>query len=126
MQNFEAIAGSGVQGIVSDTLVQIGTQRWLAESGIDPQPLQQQAAWEAAGKTAVWIAVDGEIQGIIGIADTLKQSSAAVKTLQRLGVEVVLTGDNRQCSWHPNCRRNFVPLLWLVTQSNYRWSSNGF
>ena len=97
VQNFEAIAGSGVQGIVSDRLVQIGTQRWLAESGIDTQPLQQQAAWEALGKTTVWIAVDGEIQGIIGIADTLKPSSAAaVKTLQRLGLEVVmLTGDNR-------------------------------
>ncbi len=96
VQNFEAIAGSGVQGIVADRLVQIGTQRWLTESGIDTQPLQQQAVWEAAGKTAVWIAVDGEIQGIIGIADALKPSSAAaVKTLQRLGLEVVmLTGDN--------------------------------
>lgn len=97
-QKFEAIAGSGVQGIVADRLVQIGTQRWLDELGIDTQLLQtHKAAWEASGKTAVWIAVDGEMEGLIGIADTLKPSSAAtVKALQRLGLEVVmLTGDNR-------------------------------
>lgn len=98
VQNFEAIAGSGVQGIVSDRLVQIGSQRWMQELGIDTQHLQSyKAVWESAGKTVVWIAVDGEIQGIMGIADTLKPSSAAaVKALQRKGLEVVmLTGDNR-------------------------------
>lgn len=99
VQNFEAIAGSGVQGIVSDRLIQIGTQRWMNELGIDTQPLQShKAAWEAAGKTVIWIAVDGEIQGLMGIADTLKPSSAAaVRALRKLGLEVVmLTGDNRQ------------------------------
>ncbi len=98
-ENFEAIAGSGVRGIVSDRLVQIGTQRWMEELGIDTSILQQhKTAWEAAGKTAVWIAVDNEMQGLIGIADALKPSSeVAVKSLRKLGLEVVmLTGDNRQ------------------------------
>jgi Cu+-exporting ATPase len=97
-QKFEAIAGSGVQGIVSDRLVQIGTQRWMQELGVDTQALQRcKAAWEATGKTVVWIAVDGEVQGLMGIADALKPSSAeAVRALQKLGLEVVmLTGDNR-------------------------------
>lgn len=97
-ENFEAIAGSGVQGIVSDRLIQIGTQRWMAELGIDTSILQQsKTAWEVAGKTAVWIAVDGEMQGLIGIADALKPSSeAAVKALRQMGLEIVmLTGDNR-------------------------------
>jgi Cu+-exporting ATPase len=97
-EKFEAIAGSGVQGIVSDRLVRIGTQRWMAELGIDTSILQQhKTAWEAAGKTAVWIAVDNEMQGLIGIADALKPSSeTAVKALRKLGLEVVmLTGDNR-------------------------------
>lgn len=65
VHNFEAIAGSGVQGIVSDRLVQIGTGRWLEELNIDTQvqisatSLQSNKnAWEAAGKTVVWIAVD--------------------------------------------------------------------
>lgn len=99
VKNFEAIAGSGVQGLVSDRLVQIGTQRWMEELGIETQFLQQRKLdWEAAGKTAVWIAVDGEIEGLIAIADALKPSAkAAVEAFKKLGLEVVmLTGDNRR------------------------------
>ncbi|MCW5318335.1 heavy metal translocating P-type ATPase [Nostoc sp. KVJ3] len=96
---FEAIAGSGVQGIASDHLVQIGTQRWMAELNIDTRTLQEgKTSLEAAGKTAILIAVDGQIQGLMGIADALKPSSVAVvRTLQKLGLEVVmLTGDNHK------------------------------
>ncbi|MEH1874661.1 heavy metal translocating P-type ATPase [Nostoc sp.] len=99
VKNFQANAGSGVQGVVSNQLVQIGTQRWLTELGINTIALQQyKDAWEAAGKTVILIAVDGELQGVMGIADALKPSSAAVvKALQKLGLEVVmLTGDNRK------------------------------
>jgi Cu+-exporting ATPase len=98
-KNFDAIAGSGVQGIVSDRLVQIGTQRWMEEMGIDTHLLQEhKERWEAAGKTVVWLAVDGKIEGLMGIADALKSSSTdAVRALRRLGLQVVmLTGDNRQ------------------------------
>ena len=99
VKNFQAIAGSGVQGVVSNQLVQIGTQRWLTELGINTVSLQQyKDDWEAAGKTVILIAVDGELQGVMGIADALKPSSTAVvKALQKLGLEVVmLTGDNRK------------------------------
>jgi Cu+-exporting ATPase len=98
-KQFEAIAGSGVQGIVLDRFVQIGTQRWMEELNIDTHNLQERkASLEAAGKTAILIAVDGQIQGLMGIADALKPSSVAVvRTLQKLGLEVVmLTGDNRK------------------------------
>ncbi|GAX38253.1 copper-translocating P-type ATPase [Nodularia sp. NIES-3585] len=97
--NFAAVAGSGVQAMVSDRFVQIGTQRWMSELGINTDTLQQyKDAWETAAKTVILIAVDGEIQGVMGIADALKPSSAAaVKILQKLGLEVVmLTGDNRK------------------------------
>ena len=98
-RDFEAIAGSGVQGYVSERFVQIGTQRWMSELGINTQALQQH--WdrlEYLGKTVIWLAVDGTVEGIMGIADALKPSSAnAVRTLQKLGLEVVmLTGDNRR------------------------------
>ncbi|MBW4473268.1 MAG: heavy metal translocating P-type ATPase [Stenomitos rutilans HA7619-LM2] len=98
VQNFEAIAGSGVQGTVSDRWVQLGTQRWLDELGIETRVLQQEKdRLEAIGKTVIWLAVDGDVQGIMGIADAIKPSSAqAIRALQRLGLEVVmLTGDNR-------------------------------
>ncbi|MEA5506602.1 heavy metal translocating P-type ATPase [Halotia wernerae UHCC 0503] len=98
-QNFLANAGSGVQALVAGRLVQIGTKRWMNELGINTDAIQQyKDTWEAAGKTVILIAVDEKIQGVMGIADALKPSSAAaVKALQKLGLEVVmLTGDNRQ------------------------------
>ncbi|MBO3463091.1 heavy metal translocating P-type ATPase [Aetokthonos hydrillicola Thurmond2011] len=97
-REFEAIAGSGVQGVVSGQLIQIGTQRWMEELGIDPQALEKhKQRLEYLGKTVIWIAVDGKIKGLMGISDALKPSSShAVRALQKLGLEVVmLTGDNR-------------------------------
>ncbi len=96
--DFEAIAGSGVQSTVSDRLVQIGTQRWFNELGIATHALEaDRDRLEAIGKTVIWLAIDGEVQGIMGIADAIKPSSAqAIQALQRLGLEVImLTGDNR-------------------------------
>ncbi|HEY9823876.1 MAG TPA: heavy metal translocating P-type ATPase [Stenomitos sp.] len=98
-QHFEAIAGSGVQGTVSGQGVQIGTHRWMQELGIDTNSLQQH--WnplEQSGKTVIWIAVDGTAIALMGIADAVKPSSAnAIRTLQRMGLEVVmLTGDNQR------------------------------
>jgi P-type Cu+ transporter len=110
-QDFEAIAGSGVQGVVSDQVsnqvsdqaghhrVQIGTYRWMNELQIDTRSLEEH--WqrlENLGKTVIWIAIDGEVEAIMGIADAVKPSSvSAVRTLQKMGLEVVmLTGDNRR------------------------------
>lgn len=98
-REFEAVAGSGVQGYVADRLVQIGTQRWMQELGIDTSQLHQH--WdrlEYLGKTVIWIAIDGTVQAIMGISDAVKPSSAdAIRTLGRMGLEVVmLTGDNRR------------------------------
>ncbi|PSB65377.1 cation-transporting ATPase PacS, partial [filamentous cyanobacterium CCP1] len=99
VQEFEAITGSGVQGSVFDRSVQIGTYRWMNELGIDTSSLQEQ--WdqlEHRGRTAIWIAVDGNVEGIMGIADAVKPSSVnAIRAMQKLGLEVVmLTGDNRR------------------------------
>ncbi len=99
VQEFEAIAGSGVQGYVLGHLVQIGTQRWMQELNIDTQSLQDRKDHlEASGKTAVWLTVDGTMQAVLGIADALKPSSvAAVRALKRMGLQVVmLTGDNQR------------------------------
>jgi Cu+-exporting ATPase len=97
-RDFEAVAGSGVQGYVADRFVQIGTKRWLSEIGINANLFaEQKDTWEAEGKTVIWIAVDGEVEGLMGIADTLKPTSIeAVRVMRKLGLEVVmLTGDNR-------------------------------
>ncbi len=98
-ENFEAMMGMGVQGYLSDRFVQIGTSRWMGELGIDIESLKSfQEQWETEGKTTAFIAIDGQIEGIMGIADTLKPSSEnAVKALKRMGLEVVMiTGDNQK------------------------------
>jgi P-type Cu+ transporter len=98
-QDFGAIAGSGVQGMVANQLVQIGTQRWMKELGIITTDLQSpRERLENDGKTVVWLAVAGQIKAIIAIADAVKPSSVkAIRALQKLGLEVVmLTGDNHR------------------------------
>ncbi|MDJ1176263.1 heavy metal translocating P-type ATPase [Roseofilum capinflatum] len=104
-EQFKAVPGCGVQGYISDHLIQLGTRRWMAELGVNlgvktsqDVPLSEyQDRWESAGKTVIWMAVDGEVEAILAIADALKPSSeAVVKRLQRMGLEVVmLTGDNQ-------------------------------
>ncbi|MGB3203143.1 MAG: heavy metal translocating P-type ATPase [Nodosilinea sp.] len=98
-QAFEAVAGSGVQGTVAGQRVQMGTHRWLQELGIETDRLQKPwAELESQGRTVVWLAVEGQVEAILAIADAVKPSSAsAIATLRRMGLEVVmLTGDNRR------------------------------
>ena len=71
----------------------------MSDLGIETTDLQKQKdTWEADGKTVILIAVDGELEGIMGIADAIKPSSpAAVRALRKLNLEVVmLTGDNQK------------------------------
>jgi len=98
VERFEAIAGRGVQGWVTDRCVQIGTSRWMQELGVDPAPLaEREAALASQAKTTALIAVDGKVEGLLAIADALKPNSRrAVERLQKMGLDVVmLTGDNR-------------------------------
>jgi Cu+-exporting ATPase len=98
VRDFEAIAGSGVQGYVGDRLARIGTGRWMNELGIDTGVLKRESeSLESLGKTVVRIAIDDEIEGIMAISDAVKPSSApAIRALQKMGLEVImLTGDNR-------------------------------
>ncbi len=93
----KAFPGNGIQGVVSDRLVRIGTQRWMKQLGINTDFFQEQKDnWESSAKTVIFIAIDDEIEGIMAIADSIKPSSAeAVKTLRNIGLEIVmLTGDN--------------------------------
>jgi Cu+-exporting ATPase len=97
VSNFQAIPGSGVRGNVDNYLVQIGTRSWMREIGIKTQVLAtEKERLEHLGKTIIYIAIDGKIAGLMGIADAVKPTSKqAVKALQKLGLQVVmLTGDN--------------------------------
>ncbi len=96
---FEAVSGYGVRATVEGREVLIGSRRLLRDADVDPSALEQSALeLESQGKTAIFVAVDGKPAGLLGVADTLKPSSAdAVAALKRLGLEVVMiTGDNQR------------------------------
>ncbi|MGW6951902.1 heavy metal translocating P-type ATPase [Streptomyces xanthophaeus] len=98
-ENFENLAGLGVQGVVEGHAVLVGRERLLADWSIElPAALAEaKAAAEAEGATAVLVAWDGAARGVLTVADAVKETSAeAVTRLRALGLTpVLLTGDNK-------------------------------
>jgi len=95
---FASITGQGVRAQADGRNVLVGNQRLLTEAGIDPSPLIADMERLAAdGKTPMLAAVDGRPAGVIGVADPIKDgSAAAIADLLARGIDVVMmTGDNR-------------------------------
>jgi Cu+-exporting ATPase len=93
---FQSLPGLGVAGTVDGTPVLVGTAGLLTEYAVDPGNGQESLErFAREGKTAVLVALDGRLAGIIAVADTIKATSAdAVRTLQAMGMDVVMmTGD---------------------------------
>ncbi|WP_330480543.1 heavy metal translocating P-type ATPase [Streptomyces sp. NBC_01544] len=99
VQDFVNVPGLGVRGTVDGHQVLVGRPKLLTDAGIGvPEALSAALADAAArGRTAVAVAWDGEARGVLGVADAIKDSSAAaVADLRALGLRpVLLTGDNR-------------------------------
>jgi P-type Cu+ transporter len=94
---FSSVTGQGVQAAAAGHPVLAGNARLLAAAGVGASALEAAAAeLSGQGKTPVLAAVDSEPAGVLAVADTVKEdSAAAIAALRRLGVEVVmLTGDN--------------------------------
>lgn len=96
--NFEAITGHGISAQIENENVLIGNRKLMLDRHVhlnglesDTERLQNQ------GQTAVWLSVDNQAVGVIGIADTIKEGSReAVAELKRMGLQVImLTGDNQ-------------------------------
>ncbi|WP_234543968.1 heavy metal translocating P-type ATPase [Streptomyces shenzhenensis] len=98
-ENFESLAGLGVQGVVDGHAVLVGREKLLKEwvIGLPHELAEAKAAAEAEGRTAVAVAWDGEARGVLTVADAVKETSAeAVAELRGLGLKpVLLTGDNQ-------------------------------
>ncbi|MEJ7930232.1 heavy metal translocating P-type ATPase [Ramlibacter sp. AN1015] len=96
---FEAVPGHGVKGTIERRSVLLGNRRFLRRENIDaPGAEEAMARMESDGKTAMLLAVDGRLAGVIAVADTLKPEAAeAVSQLKSQKVQVVmLTGDNQR------------------------------
>jgi Cu+-exporting ATPase len=95
---FEAIAGHGIAATVDGHQVLLGNLRLMDRQGIRLNGLSESAqALQRQAKTTMWVAVDGQAEGVIGIADTVKEGSPeAIAALKQQGLQVVmLTGDNQ-------------------------------
>ncbi|HET9417073.1 MAG TPA: HAD-IC family P-type ATPase, partial [Candidatus Limnocylindria bacterium] len=95
---FEALPGRGVRATVDAAGVLAGTEPFLADAGVDTEPLRGPAARIAAdGASPVMVARDGVLLGVIGVADTIKPTSAdAIARLRAAGLDVwMITGDRR-------------------------------
>ncbi|VVB93930.1 putative copper-exporting P-type ATPase A [uncultured archaeon] len=98
-EEFSALPGRGVEVKYGGKKVLIGTRKLMTEYGMDITPHSGRLEeLEQEGKTAMLVAVDNEIAGIIAVADTLKENSAeAVRELHDMGFSVaMITGDNRR------------------------------
>ncbi len=99
-EKFVTHTGKGVEAQVTGTPVHIGTAGWMEDMQIEinSEMKQHLETLESSGKTAMLVAVNDEIAGIIAVADQIRESSAeAIQTLKSFGFQpVMITGDNER------------------------------
>lgn len=99
VEDFISSPGGGVRGRVDNRTVLAGRAGWLEENGVVLSPANRQALTDEQqrGATAIWLAVDGQVAGLISLKDTIKtDSAAAIARLKELGLRpILLTGDNQ-------------------------------
>jgi P-type Cu+ transporter len=98
-EDFDAITGKGVKGIVDGREVALGNARLMADMGLESQRLAETAnARRDEGETVMFVVVDGLIAGLVSVADPIKESTpAALKALHELGLRIIMaTGDNER------------------------------
>ena len=99
VSHFEAVIGRGLAARVEDRQLLVGNESLMKEKNIDSSAFQGQLLeLSQEGKTAMFVAVDGQLAGILAVADEMKSSSlSAVQELQSMGLEVImLTGDREE------------------------------
>jgi Cu+-exporting ATPase len=97
--DFNAIPGQGVEALVDGKKLFLGNLKLMEERGLSLNGLEKKAAeLLEGGKTAMFLGQDGQVAGIIALADTLKPGAKeALQMLHKMGIETaMLTGDNRR------------------------------
>jgi len=98
VSEFHSLPGQGVTGSVSGRPAALGNEKLLADMKFEPGDLAAEAEkLRAEGQTVVFVAANGRVQGLLGVADAVKATTpAAIRALHRAGLRVVmLTGDSR-------------------------------
>jgi len=98
-EDFEAITGMGVKGVVDGKQVALGNARLMEEMGLDRGLLVDTAnARRDEGETVMFVVLEGKIAGLVSVADPVKETTpAALKALHKLGFRIIMaTGDNER------------------------------
>jgi len=98
VSNFQSVTGKGVRGNAGSQQVAIGNPAMMSTEGIDISSAESRLQQlRSEGQTVMIVAIDGKVAGLIGVADTIKDTSAeAIQLLHAEGLRVVmLTGDSR-------------------------------
>ena len=98
-EDFEAVTGKGVHGTVAGRRVALGNAAMMTDLGLSTDEAEAEAdTLRADGKTAMFVAVDGTLAGIVAVADPIKETTeAAIRDLHALGLTIIMaTGDNRR------------------------------
>ncbi|WP_374760755.1 heavy metal translocating P-type ATPase [Staphylococcus argenteus] len=97
--SFKTVPGHGIEATIEDHHILVGNRKLMAENDISlPKHISDDLTnYEQDGKTAMLIAVNHSLTGIIAVADTVKEHAKdAIKQLHDMGIEVaMLTGDNK-------------------------------
>lgn len=99
VKDFEAVTGKGMRGQISGRAVALGNTAMMQEIGVDTDVGEEKAdTLRTEGKTAMFVAVDGALAGIVAVADPIKESTTqAIKELHAQGLRVIMaTGDNER------------------------------
>ena len=98
VDHFESVTGKGVQAIYEGKKIGLGNQRLLDDFNVSlDEPKQKLAGeWQLSGQTVIYLILDNQVEGILGVTDKIKATSAtAIRSLQKMGVKVImLTGDH--------------------------------
>jgi P-type Cu+ transporter len=96
---FNAVPGHGVEATVAERRVLVGNYRLMQREQVAVGELEKTVSrLQGEGKTAMYVAVDGQVAGVVAVADTVKEDSIeAIRVMQQMGMEVImLTGDNER------------------------------
>ncbi|MBI5859821.1 MAG: heavy metal translocating P-type ATPase [Nitrosarchaeum sp.] len=100
-KDFESLNGLGIKAVVDEKVVYAGNRKMMEKFGIPIKEIEDKMfSLESQGKTAIILSVDHKIEGIIAVADSIKESSSmAISALNDLGIEcIMITGDNEKAA----------------------------
>jgi P-type E1-E2 ATPase len=98
LENFESVTGKGVKAVYQSKRIGLGNKRLLEDFKTSPSDDGKKLVeeWQRSGQTVMYLIRESTVEGIIGVTDRIKETSAnAIQSLQKMGVKVIMvTGDN--------------------------------